>query len=343
MTLLLSMSRHLWCVGVSTFTAADDELHLHLAGDEWWFTETAWYSFHHVERRIGGWFYSMFRPNIGTVAGGAWVWDDTAHLPWEALYSTNYSALELPADLDLRDATLPTGVRIRVEEPTVAYRLGYDDPGRYTADLRFEAAMAPRALAAEGSTFGKAAHFDQIGRVTGTIDVAGERLDIDCWSMRDRTWGRRPENRPRRAAYVTGAGDGGVGFLAVTNTRDGDDRVAYGFVNRGAGEVALVGGTRSVERDPGSGWVDEIRIEATDAAGDPFVAVGRSTSRLVINRHSFIDINSLIEWRVELESGGDGTSTGAGPATTTWWGEDQDMWPVHDWAAARRAGWDRAR
>jgi hypothetical protein len=307
------------------FGADDDGFHHHLAGDEWWFTETAWFSFHHVERRLGGWFYTMVRPNIGTVAGGAWVWDDTAHLPWEVLYSTNYSALRLPPDTDLRRAELPTGVRLEVEEPTLAYRIGYVDPGRYTADLRFEAVMAPRPLVATGSTFGKAAHFDQIGHVTGTIDIKGEPLDIDCWSMRDRTWGRRPEDRPRQAAYVTGAGDDGRGFLAVTNTRDGTDRVAYGFADRGGGGVTLVDGARSVVRDPDNGWVDEITIDAIDANGDAFVASGRSVSRITINRHSFIDINSLIRWEVN------------GPGGGTWWGEDQDMWPVHRWAAATRA------
>ena len=51
----------------------------------------------------------MVRPNIGTVAGGAWVWDDTAELPWDVLYSTNYSALQLPADADLRDVDAADG------------------------------------------------------------------------------------------------------------------------------------------------------------------------------------------------------------------------------------------
>lgn len=313
------------------FTADDDGFHRHLAGSDWWFTETAWYSFHDVERRLGGWFYTMARHNIGTVAGGAWVWDDGAHLPWEVLYSTNYSALELPADADLRNVQLPTGVAIEVIEPTISYRLGYDDPGRYRADLRFEAVIAPRPLAAGGSTFGKAAHFDQIGRVSGRIELHGEPIEIDCWSMRDRTWGRRPEDRPRQAAYVTGAGSDGQGFLAVTNTRDGTDRVAYGFVNRGGASVTLVDGERSVERDPNAGWVDRIRIEAIDANGDEFVAVGRSVSRITINRHSFIDINSIIDWHLE------GADVG-----TRWWGEDQDMWPVHTWAATKRAAEGRA-
>lgn len=309
----------------SVFGPDDDGLHQHLAGDEWWFTETAWFSFHHVERKLGGWFYTMVRPNIGTVAGGAWVWDDGAQLPWEVPYSTNYSALQLPDDADLRDVELPTGVHIKVETPTMAYHLGYDDPGRYRADLRFEAVDPPRALATGTSTFGKAAHFDQIGHVTGAIELHGEEIEIDCWSMRDRTWGRRPENRPRQAGYVTGAGDAGTGFLAVTNTRDGADRVAYGFVNRQGEQVTLVDGTRSVVRDPENGWVDQIRIEAQDENSDDFIAVGTSVSRIIINRHTFIDINSIIDWQIE----------GAGP-DGHWWGEDQDMWPVHQWTSAKR-------
>jgi len=311
------------------FTDDDDAHHGHLAGEEWWFTETAWFSWHHTERRIGGWLYTMIRHNIGTVAGGAWVWDHTARLPWEVLYSSNLTALPFDPSCDLRDCELPTGVAMRVETPRRSYRLGYDDPGRLELDLAFEAVSDPRPLVASGSTFGRAAHFDQIGRVTGEVVVAGERLEIDCWSMRDRTWGRRPENRPRQAAYVTAAADGGRGFLAVTNTRDGHDRISYRFLQRDYRHVALVDGSRSVQRDRDEGFVVGIEIEATDGEGEPFRARGESVSNIVINRHSFIDINSLIRWRLLDESG---VETGE-----TWWGEDQDMWPVHRWSSAKRS------
>ncbi len=311
----------------SLFLPEDDGFHAPPAGDDWWFTETAWFSFHNVENKLGGWFYTMVRHNIGTVAGGAWVWDDGAHLPWEVPYCTNYSALELPAGADLRNVELPTGVAIEVLEPMMSYRLGHDDPGRYRADLRFDAVDRPRPLAAAGSTFGRSAHFDQLGRVTGTIELHGRSIDIDSWSMRDRTWGRRPEDRPRQAAYVTGAGGQGTGFLAVTNTRDGTDRIAYGFVKRGDEQVPLVDGHRSVVRHPEHGWVTEIRVDGVDAAGTPFVAAGRSVSRIIINRHSFIDVNSVIEWRLEGDDQG-----------LLWWGEDQDMWPMHRWSAAKRTG-----
>ena len=165
------------------FTARDDRFHSDEMVGDWWSTETAWFSFAHPERRLGGWLYTLARPNIGTVAGGAWVWDDSAHLPWEVLYSANYTALELPRDQDLNDITLPTGVSIRVIEPCMSYALGYSDAARLQATLRFEGVMPPEPLTSTGSTFGRSHHFDQIGRVSGEIILHGETIPIDCLAV----------------------------------------------------------------------------------------------------------------------------------------------------------------
>jgi hypothetical protein len=304
------------------FTARDDRFHFAELGTDWWATETAWFSFHHPDRRLGGWLYTMVRPNIGTVAGGAWLWDDSAHLPWEALYSANYSALQMPPDQDLDDCRLPNGVSIKALEPGQRYSLGYADADRLTVQLTFEGVMPPQPLTAAGSTFGSAHHFDQFGRLTGTIALNGETLTIDCIGMRDRTWGRRPEDRPRRAAYVTGAADADHGFLAVTAARPGDDRVAYGFLRRAGRTVSLAEGERTVERDHAQGWVTRIALSARDMEGRTLNATGVPVSRIIINRHTFIDVNSLIRWDMDGASG---------------WGEDQDMWPVHQWAQEARA------
>jgi len=314
------------------FTERDDRFHFAEMTNDWWATETAWFSFCHPERRLGGWFYTMVRPNIGTVAGGAWIWDHSAHLPWEVLYSANYSALQLPRDQDLNDITLPTGVSIRVIEPCTSYALGYTDGERLKASLRFDGVMPPEPLTSTGSTFGHAHHFDQIGHVTGELVLHGETIAIACLSVRDRTWGRRPEDRPRQAAYVTGAASATHGFLAVTNSEVARNEVArhevarnpvaYGFLLRDGRTVRLTQGERKIERDAANGWITRIELQARDAEGREIVAVGEPVSRIIINRHTFIDINSLVRWNINGESG---------------WGEDQDMWPVHRWSRLRRS------
>jgi hypothetical protein len=306
------------------FEPKDDSFHFDEMDSDWWATETAWYSFHDVERKLGGWFYSMFRPNIGIVSGGAWIWDDKASLPWEVPFSSNYTALPIPKDGDLRDIQLPNGVAIKVIEPCISYQLGYDDGGRnlFSADLRFDGVMAPEPLTAAGSTFGSAHHFDQFGRVHGHIVLHGERIEIDCFGMRDRTWGRRPENRPRRAGYITGMVDPDNGFLAVTNVTPEGEKAAYGFLRRDGRTVSLASGTRTGTRDPDTHHTTTLELKLTDQVGRNLVARGVSKSRIVINRHTFIDINSLVRW----DCGDDGIG----------WGEEQDMWPMHHFERLKR-------
>lgn len=306
-------------------TPADDNFHFATMGDRWWMTETSWFSFCAPERKLGGWFYTMCRPNIGTVAGGAWVWDDSAWLPWEALYSRNLTALRIPENPDLNNIAFPTGTSIRTIEPLTSYQLGYEDEDRFRANLRFDAVMPPRPLRKAGSAFGDLTHFDQFGRVHGTIEVLGEIIPIDCYGMRDRSWGPRPEHRPRKSAYVTGIASPEESFLAVTKSGEHCNDVAYGFLVRD-GEIGdLVSGRRTIERDPEQGWVNRIVIDAVDEHGRKLHAEGKRLSGITLIRHSFIDNNGLIEWSIDGKTGH---------------GEDQDMWPVHDWADYRRTGVD---
>lgn len=305
----------------SPFTPKDDHFHTDVMSDRWWETETCWFQFCAPERKLGGWLYSMFRPNIGTVAGGAWIWDDTAHLPWEVPYSANYTALRMPKDQELTDITLPTGVRMKMLDPLHRYHLGFEDEDRIKLDLTYEAVMPPRALRKGDSSFKNLNHFDQFGRLTGEILLHGEKIAIDCLGMRDRSWGPRPEHRPGKSAYVTGIASAEDAFLAVTKWNDPSDPIAYGFMIKDGKTGDLVSGRRIVERCPKQGWVTSIAIEGKDEFGRELHAVGKRLSGIIINRHSFIDSNGLIEWTINGKTGH---------------GEDQDMWPVHRWSAFRR-------
>lgn len=301
-------------------SAADDDLHE--LGDRWWATETVWFAFHHLERGLGGWLYALLRPNIGTCAGGVWIWDATAWSPFEVPYCANASAQRLPAARDLRAMTLPVGWSVRVLEPLQRYALHAEDGDRLRLDLEFDAVMAP-AILRGAPPYDHAAHFDQLGRVTGTIELHGEHLAIDCLSARDRSWGPRPEHRPRRLSYDFGVAARGHGFLCTTDPDHPDgDVVTHGFLLRD-GEVApLARGRRRVERDPATGTVAREVITGQDRRGRTFTATGETVSRIAVNRHTAVTWTSLVRWDLDGEAAA---------------GEDQDLWPVHDWSAFRRA------
>ena len=153
----------------------DDNFHPH--SDHPWETETCWYAFCVPERNLMGYLYTWIRPNLGICGGGTLVWDDTAYLPWEVPFFDYNHSIPLPEGLDLRDATLPTGMRVKVIEPLTSYELGYRYPYKdmFEAELRFDALTPPHVFTRGEPPFTIASHIDQPGRVTGRIRLHGDR------------------------------------------------------------------------------------------------------------------------------------------------------------------------
>lgn len=294
----------------------------HEMGDRWWATETAWFAFHHAQTGIGGWLYALMRPNIGTCAGGIWLWDPRTTGPFDAPYSINYSSLRLPQRRSMLDIDFPVGWSLRMEEPQQRYRLQAEDGDRLSLDLTFDAIMPPRVMGAGRPPYLSGAHVDQLGRMTGEVVLHGQRLAIDCLTERDRSWGPRPESHPRRLSFDFGVASPTEGFLLTTDpTHPDGDVMTHGFLLRDGDVASLVEGRREVERDPTHGWIVAEEITGTDAEGRTFTARGRTVSRMAVNRHSAVTWTSLVEWDLDGQR---------------CHGEDQDMWPVRDWTTALR-------
>jgi len=304
----------------------------HEASDHWWETETAWFSFNVPERRLGGWLYTQVLAVQRLCNGGAWVWDDT---PAGARYEVNRRGLALPEGLDLRNVVLPNGNSIRVTEPLTAYELRYSDPGRFEAELVFEAIMPPHSHPLGVAPFWKGRHFDQPGHVHGRIRLDGEDIAVDCLAGRDRSWGPRPLGPdPRRSKAQTGArrarpprAQTGVGYALASASRaesflaysvpseDGSDDVSAGFLLRNGEYAPLVRGRREVAFDPFTRWIRAIHLEARDELGRDLIADGE-----LVARHGEVGPSGtgLFCWRWHDLVG---------------WGEDQSYGPENVWQA----------
>jgi hypothetical protein len=310
-------------------TPADDGFHP--ASDDWWETETAWFSFNVPERRMGGWFYNQVLATQRVCNGGAWVWDDS---PVPALYEARHQGLPIPPvdELDLRDVELPNGNHLEVLEPLTAYRVRYADPGAFEADLVFRGIMAPNSHPLGAAPFWKGRHFDQPMHVTGRIVLHGEALAVDCISVRDRSWGPRPTGpdprrpraprrpgRPRRppegVGYAFGSASHEDAWLLYTRpTVVGDvasDELSTGYLLRGGVYGHLVSGRRRTWLDPGTRWLTRIEVEASDEHGRRLEAAGE-----LVARH-----------------GAAGSPSGTGLFRWAWdglagWGEDQTYAPA---------------
>ncbi len=301
------------------FSPADDLVHA--PGAQWDWTETAWFAFHVPDRALMGWLYVQMRPNQGTVAGGAFVYGPPSAQPWEVPYFAYQHHQPLPDPLDLRDVTFRTGVSITMVEPGMVYDLGYRfrDHDDLVADLRFEGITPPIPHVQGAPPFSGSSHYDQPGRVTGTLDLRGDRIEVDCVSIRDRSWGRRPEllGRGGRLSYVYGAASTEDAFLAfcVPSPDDAEiEHLSSGYLLRDGRLCRLAEATRRVVRRT-DGMVERIDLDAVDTDGRRLVGRAQNRSGMFLPT-SGMCINSYLRW----EYGSSESDLVEG------WGEDQDVW-----------------
>jgi hypothetical protein len=295
------------------FSGIDDGLHDPSAN--FYETETFWFSFFVPERALGGWLYTSVRQTAGVSGGGLWIWDATAVDPWAIPFYEQFSALKLPDERGGEKLSFPNGMQVIQREPLMAYDLNYEDRKRVSVALHFDAVEPPVPLVSGTPPYPKAHHFDQTGRVTGRITLDGERIDVDCYAMRDRSWGPRNERGYRRVGYCWAA-NGDTSFLTYSAPTDDSDDIYAGYLRRD-GEIAhLVSGRRRVERDPARNWITAISLDATDTLGRELHAEARATSRMVLPNAASICICTALPWTI----GGH-----------TVHGEDQDVWPISEW------------
>jgi hypothetical protein len=304
------------------FSPGDDALHV--PGDSHYETETFWYSFFVPERCIGGWIYASVRQNAGVTAGGMWLWDNATPYPVDSPFYEYFAHLKLPTGRGGERIDFATGMSVQVREPLMAYDVSYDDRDRMHAELRFEALEPPVPLRSGEPPYPKAHHFDQTGHVTGVITLDNEPIPVDCFAMRDRSWGPRHERGYRRVGYTWAAGSA-ASLLTYTAPPGGEDaeEIYSGYLRRVGRVSRLVGGTRRVERDPLEGWITTIDIDAVTEDGDRVHGHARGISRLLLSIGNHICACTLLSWDLDGENVA---------------GEDQDVWPIHEWRALRAAG-----
>jgi len=290
-------------------TPEDDGFHD--PGRHPWQTETFWTSFYVPERKLSGWFYNQFLPNQGETGisnGGAFVWNDEDESPYHVMVE----GAPLSTERDLRDIVTPGGNHLQVLEPLHKYRVTRYDPGRFEAEMIFEAIMEPNPHPVGVAPFWKGQHFDQAMHVTGELVLNGERIEIDSLAMRDRSWSPRPPpgspkpppkaGAPKRKpipqfalGYVFGTASAEESFLAYSMMYEGtqQDEVVTGYLIRNGIWAHLVSGERRCVVDPLRDWIWHIELDAIDTLGRELNATGD----MVSHQGNQGPGNALFYWR----------------------------------------------
>jgi hypothetical protein len=291
-------------------SAADDHLHAHAPTEDRTWTETCWFAAAIPERGIGIWTYPLFRPELGVMSCGIYVWGPGAEELWELPYYRTWWHMPLAGDIDPTGFTLSNGLSYECLEPLNAYRVTYADADLISLDMTFRSLHPPHAVGVEEGRHG---HLDQLGRVTGELVLAGETIPIDCIEMRDRTWSPRRESR--QGAFVTysyGTTPAGEGFhISTRRNRAGDQVMLTGFLLRGGETINLAHATCEIARDD-RGRPATMIVRATSAGGESFEATGEVVSRFAMPSTPWFVWPCLVRWTLP-----DGTEA---------FGEHQDTW-----------------
>lgn len=293
----------------------EQDAHFHDCSDDPFWNESGWFSFCVPERNLNGFIYFYHRPNMRFSKGGIAVWDPSGERTWNCRFH-DWDISPLAQDADMFDFTLQNGLSVTCVEPLKRYRFSFASPD---IDLRLEwqAFMSPndsgfpagQSEAGEvgASKFGKQ-HWEQGGRMAGTVTVGGERLDINCFSMHDRSWGVRVLRGYPSGDMPWGIASEDHAFCLISSsTRTAQETVAAGgsldeivtgwYLQDGKC-AALTTGTRTVERDP-DGRPTLITLDAEDSLGRHLDAVGRPLTTLDWHGYpNFFIFWGLIRWEL---------------------------------------------
>ena len=338
------------------FVPEDDTFHAAL-DDPYWF-ETNWWSINVPERRLGAWLHAGYHANREEVTWRVFAWDDTGADPGRLAYYRAEPDVPMPAGADLRDVTFPGGgFSVTMQKPLMDYAVSYADPDAgFAVEFEHRSAHPPQRFTPGQAPAVHNPHLDQLGHITGELVLRGERIPIDCWSIRDRTWGprrghhsvgRTPGEEPRehrvadpggprwreierergrgRIQYIFGHTDDQTGFLGFVRPQDGD---AAGWSPMNVGWLLRDGRFERLDRshsrmrnfrDPATGWSAHMEVDLVDVSGRSMQAEGFAVSHMC--EHG-AGSNALMRWEYDGKIG---------------WGEDQDGWRLDHFQKMVRA------
>lgn len=294
-------------------TPADDAFHPPTNDAASWI-ETMWFPFWVPEQELTASVRVWFSPNAGQQGGAVSGWRGAG----KGLFGEKWVE-DWVGPPDLRDLRLASGLQIRCLEPLQSYRIEHRGP-QVELEITFDAVMEPNPVPPEESPGMFSGHLEQPGRVRGELRFRDQMLPVDCYSIRDRSWGPREMPADLRLGNAYGAADSFAFFSYVNPTPDGTERITSGYLLRDGIAARIVSGVRETQ------WRDgvpvSVQLSATDAAGRTLEAKGECVNVMASNAGNGVyAVLNLVRW--EHDQG-------------IAWGENHDVWSEQGWLAAGR-------
>lgn len=198
-----------------SYDPRDEDIHREIMADKPHFalTETQYYSFWVPEAGIHCFNWAWFHPNLNSVSVGTLSWSGFHRNPLtcELFNFYNHHTGDVFKEHFGR-ASFENGFSIYAEEPGKRIRIRYDDPERGNSFNVLQTAITEQLMWPTSN------HFEQVMHSTGELILRGKHYEVDCLSVRDRSWGEyrveAPMNIPPNH-WCVGALDANFSFTIV--------------------------------------------------------------------------------------------------------------------------------
>lgn len=282
-------------------------------GNNPYWNESAWFSFSLPELRQHGFIQYYFRPNMNMLNGGPALWDASGTQCWNCLYY-NWSHLQsLPPGAKKYDMQAYNSLSCKLIEPLKKYVIRYD-----YEDFRFDfewSATGPVHELQSGDSAARAAqkfHIEQPGKLTGSLWRDGVHYEVDCFSMRDASYGSRDYSSMTSGGYFWGIAENSA-FHAIAKGDGREQQVIGGFIWKDGELASLAGGVRTIEEYSAYG-PKRVSLQATDTLGRKISAKGEVDEGLLFTGYTdHTVVWSLMNWQWN---------------GVTHWGDNQEFYPA---------------
>lgn len=269
---------------LGTVSPSDDLLHpesfKHVTDDS--ATETQFFSFSVPEERIHSLCYMWHHPLLRVCSGGTFVFQGIKPtLVHAELCDWRTFMSDAALRNDLHDFRFANGYGVRILEPLKRFHITYADPSRLNSiDLVAEAVL-PAVMWGDGN------HFEQTMTVRGELLLRGTRYEVNCFTVRDRSWGKARPEMPMPMpplSWMVGTFDSSFSFNCTMFDQachdsllqgsklalDDDKALTGGWVYRDGKVGRVVRATKRVTRGPQSTVCAAIELRLTDEHGRDF-------------------------------------------------------------------------
>jgi hypothetical protein len=292
---------------------ADDDL-FHTKTDDPYWAESSWFAVSLPEESIHGLLRMWYRPNLGMCCAGPGFWDDRATTPADALYWDVHWLQHIPEG-NMLSTTFPSGLVAERLVPGRRFRFRYERE-ICSFELTWDAISEAHPIVPDHpvTETAFAGHFEQPGRMSGRLVLGSREYTVDCWSMRDRSWGPRHLDGIQQGDYLWGIESEASSFH-VLSVRDGPaNAVRAGYLRQDGVMADLVAGSTWTEGRRGGLRSERIVIEARDDIGRELHAQGATRNGIVWMLYPReVVVWGLVEWQL------DGRPV---------WGEQQEFFPA---------------